>query len=621
MRAFRRGEIVIKKINVTDTTLRDAHQSHIATRLKTEDMLPICDKMDRVGFWSMEVWGGATFDTAMRFLREDPWERLRELKKALPNTKLQMLLRGQNLVGYRHYSDDIVWKFVEKSAENGIDIFRTFDALNDIRNIRSSVKAVKQFGKFVEGALSYTTSPVHTIEYFIDYAKALEDLGVDSVCIKDMAGLIRPYEAFELIGRIKSVIKVPLHFHTHDTAGFAAMSILKAIEAGVDIVDTAISPFASGTSQAATESIVAALKDTDSDTGLSLELLADIADYFREVKRKYAAFESEYTGINTKILLWQIPGGMLSNLASQLKEQNALDKINEVLDEVPVVRKDLGYPPLVTPTSQIVGSQATLNVISGERYKVITNEIKNYLKGLYGKPPGEVNPELRKLAIGDERVIDRRPADYIESEFSRLKDEIGGKAKSEEDVLSYALFPQVAGEFFDLREKGELKVLMPKFEKPQTDKEKKHIARLAPSEFNVKLHGEMYNIKIAGSGQRTENPRMFFVYVDGKLEEVLVEPLVQVVASQEGELIPKAAIKTERPKATEIGDVTTTIPGKVSSIKVKKGDKLIAGDTVMVMEAMKMENEIHTPIDGIVYEIYISEGDTVNPGEALIRIR
>lgn len=612
---------MIKKIHITDTTLRDAHQSHIATRLKTEDMLPICEKMDSVGFWSMEVWGGATFDTAMRFLREDPWERLRELRKALPHTKLQMLLRGQNLVGYKHYPDDIVWKFVEKSAENGIDVFRIFDALNDIRNLRSAIKAAKQFGKYVEGALSYTTSPVHTTEYFIEYAKSMEDLGVDSICIKDMAGLIKPYDAFDLVGRLKQEIRVPLHFHTHDTAGFATMSILKAIEAGIDIVDTAISPFASGTSQAPTESIVAALRDTDNDTGLSLEMLADIADYFREVKKKYAAFESEYTGINTKVLIWQIPGGMLSNLASQLKEQNALDKINDVLNEVPVVREDLGYPPLVTPTSQIVGSQATLNVISGERYKVITNEIKNYLKGLYGKPPGEINENLRNIAIGNEKVIDRRPADYLESEFTKLKAEISGKAQSEEDVLSYALFPQVATEFFELREKGELKVLMPRFEAPQKEKEKKHIARLAPSEFNVKLHGEMYHIKIAGSGQRTENPRMFFVYVDGKLEEVIVEPLVEVVTSQEGELIPKAALKTERPKATEVGDVTTTIPGKVSSIKVKKGDQVVAGDPVMVIEAMKMENEVHTPIDGVVYEIYTNEGDTVNPGEALIRIR
>ena len=436
-----------------------------------------------------------------------------------------------------------------------------------------------------------------------------------------MAGLIKPYEAYDLVGRLNESIKVPLHFHTHDTAGFATMSVLKAIEAGIDIVDTAISPFASGTSQAPTESIVAALKDTDYDTGLSLEILADIADYFREIKKKYTAFESEYTGINTKILLWQIPGGMLSNLASQLKEQNALDKINDVLDEVPAVRQDLGYPPLVTPTSQIVGSQATLNIISGERYKVITNEIKNYLKGLYGKPPGTINENLRKLAIGTEKVIDRRPADYLESEFIKLKAEIGNRAKSEEDVLSYALFPQVASEFFELREKGELKVLMPRFEAPQKEKEKKHIARLAPSEFNVKLHGEMYHIRIAGSGQRTENPRMFFVYVDGKLEEVIVEPLVEVVTSQEGELIPKAAIKTERPKATEVGDITTTIPGKVSSIKVKKGDTVVAGDAVMVIEAMKMESEVHTPIDGVVYEIYVNAGDTVNPGEALIRIR
>jgi len=610
---------VIKKIHITDTTLRDAHQSLIATRLKTEDMLPICEKMDKVDFWSMEVWGGATFDTAMRFLREDPWERLRALRKALPNTRLQMLLRGQNLVGYKHYPDDIVWKFIEKAAENGIDIFRIFDALNDIRNVRSSVKAVKQFGKFAEGALCYTTSPVHSIEYFVNYAKALEDLGVNSICIKDMAGLIKPYEAYELIKKLKSTIKVPLHFHTHNTAGFASMSILKAIEAGIDIVDTAISPLASGTSQAPTESIVAALKETDYDTGLSLEILSDIADYFREVKKKYSMFESEYTGINTKILMWQIPGGMLSNLAAQLKEQNAVDKITDVLNEVPTVRKDLGYPPLVTPTSQIVGSQAALNVISGVRYKVITNEIKNYLKGLYGKPPGKVNEELRKLAIGNEKIISRRPADYLQSEFIKFKEELGHKAKSEEDILSYALFPKVASEFFELREKGELKAVTPKFEKPELGK--RHIAHFAPSEFNVKLHGEMYHIKVAGSGQKTENPRMFFVYVDGKLEEVLVESLVEVVTPPEGELIPEAAIKTERPKATEIGDVTTTMPGKVSAIKVKKGEKVMEGDTVMVIEAMKMENEIHTPMDGIVYEIYATPGETVNPGEALIRIR
>ncbi len=612
---------MIKKVYITDTTLRDAHQSHIATRLKIDDMLPICEKMDSAGFWSMEVWGGATFDSAMRFLREDPWERLKALRKALPNTKLQMLLRGQNLVGYRHYPDDVVWKFVEKSIENGIDIFRIFDALNDIRNMRSSIKAVKQFGKFTEGAFSYTTSPVHTIQYFVDYAKSLEDMGVDAICIKDMAGLIKPYEAYELISRLKETVKIPLHFHTHDTAGFASMSILKAIEAGVDIIDTAISPFAGGTSQAPTESIVAALKDTDYDTGLSLDLLADIADYFREIKKKYKAYENEYTGINTKILIWQIPGGMLSNLASQLKEQDALDKMNDVLDEVPKVRKDLGYPPLVTPTSQIVGSQATLNVLTGKRYQVITNEIKNYLKGFYGRPPGKVNDSLRKLAIGDEKIIDRRPADYLELELGKIKEEISSKTHSEEDVLSYALFPAVAMEFFDLREKGELKILTPKFEAPLPEKDKKQMARLAPSEFHVKIHGEMYHIKIAGAGQRTENPRMFFVYVDGKLEEVLLEPIVEVVSSQEGELIPKAAITTLRPKATEDGDVTTAVPGKISSIKTKKGVKVSAGDTVLILESMKMESEIHTPIDGIIEEIYVSEGDTVNPGEVLIRVR
>jgi len=444
----------IVPLRITDTTLRDAHQSLLATRLRTEDMSPIAPKIDRVGFHSVEVWGGATFDTCMRFLNEDPWERLRQLKAAMPNTPFQMLLRGQNLVGYRHYPDDIVERFIIKARENGIDIFRIFDALNDVRNMLWAMQVVKREGGHVQVAICYTTSPIHHVRTFVRLATELEELGADSLCIKDMAGLVTPQVAFELVARIKYVVKIPVQFHTHFTSGMATAACINAAEAGVDVVDAAISSMALGTSQPPVETLVGIFEGTRRDTGLDLDLLMEIAAYFSEVRRRYAHFEGSNKGVDVSVLRYQIPGGMISNLIAQLREQNALDRYQEVMAEVPRVRADLGYPPLVTPSSQIVGTQATLNVLLGERYKVIPKEVQAYLKGLYGQPPGPVNEDLRHKAIGDEKPITCRPADLLEPGYEKAKQEIGELAKSEEDVLSYTLFPQVARDFLERRASG-----------------------------------------------------------------------------------------------------------------------------------------------------------------------
>ncbi len=443
-------------LKITDTILRDAHQSQAATRMRIEDMLPACEILDKIGFYSLECWGGATFDSCMRFLNEDPWERLRTLRKALPNTKLQMLLRGQNLLGYKHYADDTVEAFVKKSIENGIDIIRIFDALNDIRNIEAAMKYTKQYGGTVEAAISYTTSPVHSHEYFVELACRLEEKGADIICIKDMANLLLPYDAYSLVKALKEKISIPIHLHTHNTSGTGDMTYLMAAMAGVDIVDTALSPLANGTSQPATESLVATMASTERDTGLDLALLSDAASHFRGIAKKLkesGSLDPKVLNVDTNTLLYQVPGGMLSNLISQLKQANAEDKYYEVLAEIPRVRKDFGYPPLVTPTSQIVGSQSVLNVLSGERYKVFTKESKGLLKGEYGKLPGEVNEEVRKKAIGDEEVLTCRPADLISPELEKYKEETKGIAKCEEDVLSYALFPKVATDFFEKRGK------------------------------------------------------------------------------------------------------------------------------------------------------------------------
>jgi oxaloacetate decarboxylase alpha subunit len=442
-----------RKVGLTDTTLRDGHQSLLATRMKTEDMLPIAEKMDKVGFHSLEVWGGATFDTCLRFLNEDPWERLRALRSAFKNTKLQMLLRGQNLVGYKHYADDVVDAFCAAAVKNGIDIIRIFDALNDLRNMERSIKASKAAGAHVQGTIVYTISPVHDIPHYVALLNNLTKMGVDSVCIKDMAGILSPYMAYDLVKAFKENTDLPIQLHTHYTAGWASMTYLKAIEAGCDVVDTAMSPLALGTSQPATEAMVATLQNSPYDTGLNLPLLADIASFFRDVRKKYGTFDVGTT-LDTNVLIWQIPGGMLSNFVSQLKQQNALDKMDEVLAEVPRVRADFGYPPLVTPSSQLVGSQAVLNVLGGERYKLATNETKNYMRGLYGQPPMPVNEEIRKKVIGDEAPITCRPGDVIPPGMEEAKKGIAAYMEKEEDVLSYALYPPQAEKFLQERLAG-----------------------------------------------------------------------------------------------------------------------------------------------------------------------
>ena len=442
-----------QKIELTETVLRDAHQSLLATRMRTEDMLPVADKLDRAGFWSLEMWGGATFDAALRFLKECPWERLKKLRQAMPRTRFQMLVRGQNVVGYHNYPDDVVQGFIERSAAGGIDVFRIFDAMNDIRNMKTAIAAALKTGKTVAGAICYTISPVHSVDYFLRFGERLAELGVQIICLKDMGGLLAPYAAYEIIKGLKSRIPLPLHLHSHCTAGLAPMSYMMAIEAGADILDTALAPLSQGTSQPATEAIVAALKDTPHDTGLDLKLLGEIAEHFYAVRRKYAEFESPVNNqVKADILISQIPGGMLSNLVAQLRQQKAEDRLEAVLAETPAVRKDLGYPPLVTPTSQICGSQAALNVMTGKRYSVVAAETRNYVMGLYGEPPGPISEEIRQKVLGKKEPITCRPADLLKPGLEKARKEIGSLARNEEDVLSYALFPDIAKEFFLWRE-------------------------------------------------------------------------------------------------------------------------------------------------------------------------
>ena len=443
-----------RPVKICDLMLRDGHQSLLATRMRTDDMLPIAERIDRVGYWAVEMWGGATFDSAMRFLGENPWERIRRLKARMPNTPFLMLLRGQNVVGYHHYPDDVLERFIIHAHANGIDVFRIFDALNDVRNMRRAMEVVKREGAHVQASICYTIGPPYSIDYFVDLAHQLADMGADSICIKDMAGLIAPYAAYELVSRLKAELNLPIHLHSHATSGMATTAHLKAVEAGVDIVDTAISSLSLTTSHPPTESIVSMLQGTERDTGFDLALLAEIAAYFADVRRKYARFESGMFGVDVRVLQYQIPGGMLSNLVSQLREQNAEDKYEAVLAEVPHVRAELGYPPLVTPSSQLVGTQATLNVLLGERYKVIPEEIRQYVRGYYGRPPAPIDPEVKRLAIGDEEPIDCRPADLIPPGVEKAREEIGGLAGDEEDVISYALFPQVARPFLERRARG-----------------------------------------------------------------------------------------------------------------------------------------------------------------------
>ncbi len=600
----------MSKTHITDVILRDAHQSLIATRMRTEDMLPVCDRLDRIGYWSLEVWGGATFDACLRYLKEDPWERLRKLREALPNTRLQMLLRGQNLLGYRHYSDDVVRAFVTRAADNGMDVFRIFDALNDVRNLETSIAAVRAAGKHAQGTICYTTSPVHGIEQFVAMARQLADMGCDSIAVKDMAGLLTPRVTAELFAALTGAVDLPVHLHMHATAGVAEMCHLKAIENGCRHIDTAISAFAGGASHPPTESMVVALRDTDADTGLDIKALQEIGFYFREVRKKYHQFESEMTGLDTRVQVYQVPGGMISNLHTQLREQGSLNRIEEVLEEIPRVREDLGYPPLVTPTSQIVGAQAVLNVLTGERYKTISNEVKLYLQGRYGRAPGAVNPMVRQLAIGNEDVIDVRPADLLDDEMDRLRREIGELAHSEEDVLTYAMFPELGREFLEQRQAGSL---VPEALEPAGSGE----GGPKPTEFNITLHGETYHIQITGTGHPAQQERPFYMTVDGVPEEVIVETLSELETQESDTTSIKGS---RRPRATGPGDVTTSMPGTVIDVLVQEGDQVQAGDPVLITEAMKMETEIQAPIAGTVKAVHVTRGDSVNPDETLIEI-
>ncbi|MDO9468776.1 MAG: sodium-extruding oxaloacetate decarboxylase subunit alpha [Thiobacillus sp.] len=612
------------KVHITDLVLRDGHQSLIATRMRTEDMLPICSKLDSVGFWSLEAWGGATFDACVRFLREDPWERLRKLRKALPNTQIQMLLRGQNLLGYRNYSDDVVRAFVQKSADNGVDVFRVFDAMNDLRNLRVSIEAVKAAGKHAEGTVCYTTSPVHDIPHFVALAKGLAEMGCDTIAIKDMAGLLTPYTAYDLVCAIREATQLPIHTHSHATSGLSHMTHLKAVEAGATIIDTCVGAFAEGASHPTTQSLVAALAGTAYDTGLSLPLIEEISAYFKEVRKKYWQYESEFTGTDTRVLINQVPGGMISNLANQLKEQGALDRMDAVLEEIPRVREDLGFPPLVTPTSQIVGTQAALNVLTGARYKSITNEVKLYLQGRYGQAPGHINEEVRKMAIGDLEVTTCRPADLMGDELDKLRVEIEGLAKSDEDVLTYAMFPEIGKTWLQERAAGSLKPeqLLP----PGSGSQQECVPHYAADEFKITLHGETYHIKLSGSGRSDSSQRPYFVAIDGVTEEVLVESLNEVaISGNGGDSTPRKAAAApaagQKPRASHPGHVTAAMPGTIVDVLVSIGQTVKAGDGILVIEAMKMENEVQAPIAGIVISISAKKGDAVTPDMALVEIQ
>ncbi len=611
------------QVHITDTILRDAHQCLIATRMRTEDMLPACAMLDRVGYWSLEVWGGATFDACVRFLKEDPWERLRKLREALPNTRLQMLLRGQNLLGYRHYGDDVVRAFVARAAADGMDVFRIFDALNDVRNLEVAIDAVKKAGKHAQGTICYTISPVHDTETFVRMGKQLEAMGCDSIAIKDMAGLLTPGATETLVRALASELKLPLHLHSHATSGLAEMCHLKAVENGCLHIDTAISSFAGGASHAPTESMVAAFRGTPFDTGLDLGLLEQISEYFREVRKKYHQFESDRTGVDTRVQINQVPGGMISNMINQLRDQNAEDKLNEVLAEIPRVREDLGYPPLVTPTSQIVGSQAVINVLTGSRYKVVTNEVKLYLKGHYGKAPGTINEEVRQMAIGNETPIDVRPADLIETELDELRSECQMLADSEEDVLTYAMFPEIGREFLAQRRTG---TLQPEPLQPAAQPAAEATCPPAPAEFFVTIHGETFHIKVGGSGYTVGGQRPVYLTVDGIPEEVDIEVIgtfegTDASAKPQTHAKPNAAKGgSQRPRASEPGDVTTAMPGTIIDVLVKEGDTVAAGDPLLVTEAMKMETEIQAPVGGKVTGVFVKKGDRVNPDETLIKI-
>lgn len=586
------------KLGITELVLRDAHQSLLATRMRIDDMLPIAEKLDSMGFWSLETWGGATFDACIRYLGEDPWQRLRTLKRAIPNTRHQMLFRAQNILGYRHYADDVVSKFVERCAVNGMDVFRIFDAMNDLRNFEVAVRAVCNVDKHAQGAMSYTVSPVHTTDMWVDMGKHLEDMGCHSICIKDMAGLLKPYVAEELISRLKEACDVPIALHSHATTGMSTSTLVKAAEAGVDMVDTSISSMSQTYGHSPTESLTAIFEGTDRDTGLDLLKLEEIAHYFRDVRKKYAKFEGSLKGIDSRILVAQVPGGMLTNMESQLKEQGAGDRIDEVLEEIPRVREDLGYIPLVTPTSQIVGTQAVINVLMGERYKTITKETSGVLKGEYGATLAPVNKELQARVLNGAEPVTCRPADLLKPEVESLTAELKEKAREAgitlakdviDDVLIYALFPQIGLKF--LKNRGN-----PGAFEPPPGKEalqaQPAAASAAPASgscceaYTVKVNGKAYEVEVSAAGAVTS-----------------VKPAEAPAAGGEGDVVP------------------SPLAGNIFKINVKPGQKVGQGDVVVIMEAMKMETEVRAPHGGTVTSVVIKEGDSVALKDPLLYIR
>ena len=605
-----------KPLGITELVLRDGHQSLLATRMRLEDMLPIAPKLDQVGYWSMESWGGATFDACIRYLGEDPWERIRELKKAMPNTPQQMLFRGQNILGYRHYADDLVHKFVERCAANGVDVFRIFDALNDLRNLETAIKATIDVGKHAQGTMSYTVSEVHTIDLWVDMGKRIEDMGAHSICIKDMAGLLRPYTAYELITRLKEAVDIPIHMQCHATTGLSTATNLKAAEAGIDNIDLAVSSMSGTYGHTATETIVASLEGTERDTGLDIRLIEEIAAYFREVRKKYAKFEGGLRGVDSRILVAQVPGGMLTNLENQLKEQGADDKLDEVLEEIPQVRRDLGMLPLVTPTSQIVGTQAVINVLSGSRYQTITKETTGILKGEYGETPTAVNPQLQERVLEGAEPVTCRPADLLDPELERLTEELNHIAIEKkirladsvvDDVLTYALFPQIGIRFLENRDNPDA------FEPAPWDEPVG-----GPSGPNEAAAG-------SASAGGPSGPKVYAVKVNGNTFRVEVAETGEIaVGGPSGphriaaEAAPTGAVALTG--ASQGLPVNAALAGNIFKVHVSPGTAVKEGDPLLVVEAMKMETIVPAPRDGTVTDVFVSEGDKVAVGDALVAI-
>jgi oxaloacetate decarboxylase alpha subunit len=595
-----------KPLGITELVLRDGHQSLLATRMRLEDMLPIASKLDQVGFWSLETWGGATFDSCIRYLGEDPWERIRQLKAAMPNTPMQMLFRGQNILGYRHYADDVVSAFVERAATNGVDVFRIFDAMNDIRNLETAVKATLAVDKHAQGTMSYTVSPVHNLECWLDMARRLEDMGCHSICIKDMAGLLKPFVGYELVTRLKENVSIPIALQSHATTGMSTATNIKAAEAGIDMLDTSISSMSMTYGHSATESVVAILDETDRDTGLNLQLLEEIAAYFREVRKKYAKFEGSLKGIDSRILVAQVPGGMLTNMENQLREQNASDKLDQVLEEIPKVREDLGYIPLVTPTSQIVGTQAVLNVLTGERYKSITKETQGVLKGEYGSTPAPVNSELQQRVLEDgEEAVTCRPADLLSPELEKLTEEFEALAQEKgievadneiDDVLIYALFPQVGLKFLENRNNPDAFEPVPGAEPEPAPAATASAAPAAggPESYHVVVNGTGYDVTVSAGGA--------------------VSSVAPAAAA------PTAAPAAAAPAAAGGTAVDAPLAGNIFKVNVKVGQSVAAGDVIMILEAMKMETEVRAPSGGTVASIAVNEGDAVHTGDPLLTL-